>query len=102
MAVHLLRPQTVEPAEWASRVALGEAHIIPTWPESDRFALVGVIRNPGPEGQAHTRAVWVTTREEMDRLITGHSSRILWFTVAKYEIPKDMIERTLNPKERLT
>jgi hypothetical protein len=101
MAVHLLRNQAAEPADWASRLAIGEARIIPEWPASGRFALVAVVRNPGPDGEAHTRAMLVTTAEEMDRLLTNHTCRILWFTVAKYQITDDMIERTLNPEEKI-
>jgi hypothetical protein len=101
MAVHLLRTQG-EPAEWASSVALGEARIIPDWPASTRFALVVVVRNPGPPGKAHTRALWVTTMEEMDRLLTSHRYRLLWFTVAKHQVTDDMIERTLSEQEHLS
>jgi hypothetical protein len=100
MAVHLLQLAT-EPAEWASKVAIGEAHIVPEWPESTRFILIAVARRPGPPGQAHTRALWVTTEEEMDRLLTRHACRILWFTAARYQVTDAMIERTLTGQENL-
>ena len=100
MAVHLLQ-LPVEPAEWAASVAIGEAHIVPEWPQSTRFALVAVLRGPGPHGRGHTRALWVTSSEEMDRLLTNHSYRILWFLVAKTHIKDTMIERTLSEKESL-
>jgi hypothetical protein len=101
MAVHLLQLPT-EPAEWASRHAIGKVHIAPQWPESTRFALIAVVRNPGARDRAQTRALWVTTAEEMDRLLTNHKCRILWFTVARHQIASDMIERTLSGEERVT
>jgi len=101
MAVHLLR-LSVEPAEWASAAAIGPVRIAPRWPASDRFALVAVIRGPGPRDRAHTRAFWVTTPDEMDRLLTNHTSRILWFTMARHRITDEMIERTLPDQEPIT
>jgi hypothetical protein len=102
MAVHLLRtPTDLEPARWLSTVASGKPHIAPEWPESTRFTLIGVIRGAGPRGEAHTRAVWVTTKEEMDRLLTRHPCHILWFTVPRRDINDTMIERTLGEKEPL-
>lgn len=99
MAVYVLRLLN-EPAAWASSVAIGEAHIIPEWPKSTRFALIAVVRNPGPPGKAHTRAFWVTTPEEMDSLLSHHACRILWFTVARHQITDDMIENTITQKEK--
>jgi hypothetical protein len=104
MAVHLLRLPT-EPADWAYSIAQGafpdtKARIIPEWPEGTRFALIAVVRNPGPPGEAHTRALWVTTPEETDSLLSNHAYRILWFTVARYHITDDMIEKTLTGQER--
>ena len=100
MGVHLLRLAT-EPAEWASSVAIGQVHIAPAWPESARFAMIAVVRYPGPRDEAHTRAFWVSTPEEMDHLLTKHECHILWFTVAKHRITEDMIEQTLSSKEQL-
>jgi hypothetical protein len=99
--VHLLQPGT-EPAAWASSVAIGEAHIIPKWPESGRFSLIAVVRGPGPAGKAQTRCLCVTTKEEMDRILSKHTCRILWFTVASYQIENDMIDRTLTEEEYLS
>ena len=101
MAVHLLRLPT-EPAAWASCVAIGEAHLIPEWPKSDRFALVMVIRSEGPPNEADTRAVWITEAHEMGiilNLINRH--QMLWFTVARYQITPDMIEQTSTAEEPL-
>jgi hypothetical protein len=102
MAVYLLRLAT-EPADWAIKLAYDlKSHIAPTWPESARYALVAVVRNPGPRDKAHTRALWVTTPEEMDRLLSNHTYKIQWFTVAKHKITDDMIERTLTEQEHLS
>jgi hypothetical protein len=98
MAVHLLR-LPAEPDNWEVTVATGQAHIVPDWPESTRFALLAAVRPLGPPGQTRTRTFWVTTKEEMDRLLTNHRHNILWFTVAKHHITEDMIERTLTDKE---
>ena len=100
MAVHLLQ-LAIEPADWASQAATGKPHIAPEWPGSARYALIAVVRNPGPEGQAHTRAFWVTTPEEMDHILTNHNCHILWFTVARHRIHDGMVERTLTPKDDL-
>jgi hypothetical protein len=104
MAVHLLRlPDRyagAEPAAWASDVAIGhKARVIPVWPVSTRCAMIAVVCNPGPPGRRHTRALWVTTPEEMDQLLTHHKYRILWFVVSKQEVTDDMIERTLTGQE---
>jgi hypothetical protein len=100
MAVHLLQ-LSVEPADWARSVMIGKVHRAPEWPESERFALIAVIRNPGPRNEAHTRALWVTTPGEMDHLLTNHEYKILWFTVARHRLKDEMIERTLTAKEHL-
>jgi hypothetical protein len=101
MAVHLLRLPN-EPAEWAVKLAYDlKSHIAPEWPESARYALIAVVRNPGPRDKAHTRALWVTTKEEMDRLLTRHAFTLQWFTVARHKITDDMIERTLTEQEHL-
>jgi hypothetical protein len=80
-------------------VALGPPHILPEWPAGTRFGLVAVVRNRGLADRAHTRAFWVTTPEEMDALLTRHSCRILWFTVARHQVTDDLIEQTLTDKE---
>ena len=107
MAVQLLRLPN-EPADWANGVAVAtggtadaKACMLPDWPASKRFALVAVIRGDGPPGGAHTRAVLVTTAEDMDRLLTNHTCHILWFTVARHHVTDDMIERTLGEKESI-
>lgn len=97
--MHLLRIAN-EPAEWAVKLATDlKSHIAPEWPESARYALIAVVRNPGPRDKAHTRALWVTTKEEMDRLLSNHEYKIQWFTVAKHKITDDMVEKTLTEKE---
>ncbi len=102
MAVHLLcTPTEPEPAAWVSKVASGKSHIAPEWPESTRFTLIAVIRNPGPRGKAHTRAFWVTTWEEMDRLLSNHPCNILWFTVPRCDVSDTMIMKTLGETETL-
>ena len=99
MAVHLLRLPTTEPAKWLEKELFGTYHIAPQWPASDRFVLIAVVRGPGPRDHGHTRAFWVGTAEEMDALLTNHTCKILWFTVARHKIKDDMIEQTLPDKE---
>jgi hypothetical protein len=99
MAVQLLRLPS-EPGEWAVNAAVDrKAHLIPDWPASARYALIAVARGPGPPGLGHTRAMWVTTEEEMDKLLTRHVYKLLWFTVARYQITEDLIEKTLPDQE---
>jgi hypothetical protein len=109
MPVHPLRlPDDVEPGDWAGERAIDrQGHLIPVFPKSERFVLIAVANHGGPPGQGDTKALWVTTPQEMDAFLSIHvlgrvKKQVLWFTMAKHHVTDDMIECTLTYREPIS